>query len=354
MQNPSERTDQAEPRSEFPRLTLRGAAFAALIVLLPLTLIGVMTFFTVAAVTDQYDALSFRPVDAEIISSESASKPGQGAKYDLSIEYRYAVEGKTYTADTFRLGAMPTDSFWVTEQIRAFPAGSERTAYVDPDDPARAVLDNSFTLRDMFLPAVLSVFYAVIATVFVGAVHVLRILIGGPLTLAGAQLIRVDHETTRIRPHHLPPSFRAAGSAVLLLFGALLLLFFVVIHFEDRFIVFPATLGGIAMIVVVQWVFLVWPWRRASREITIDRRERVVVGPVSRDQPDRAEIPIAQIAAVTTDRRGTGVVARLSPSSSARGKTVELVRFNPGKTGLASDFANDFAELLSVPSAAPD
>lgn len=353
MQSPDRPADQIHrPRRALPPM-LRVAGLVAFIGLLPLAFIAVSTYLTVLTVAAQYEAQAFTPVDATIISTQSISRvTGQGTEYEIDIEYRYTFDGQTYTADTFRLGARSVSSFWVNEQLRAFPAGSQRVAYVDPDDPSRAVLDNSFTLLDMMIPAVLSVFYAVIAVGMIGAIHIVRYVRGDPPPLSGAQIFRDDTETIRIRPHHSPPSFRAANLGLLLLFGAVFLLFFVVIRFTDRFIMFPMMLGIIMAIVVVYWAFVVWPWRRSAHEITIDRRQRMIIAPRSRDSRERSKIAFDDVAAITTQRSSNRDWAVIAQPGSAREDAAELVRFKRGKDGLVSSFAHDFTQLLGVPRAA--
>jgi hypothetical protein len=359
MQTPDQHTKHDQPQADESRLTRRDKAIVAGMLLVPVLFVAFvvgMTYFVAADVTDQYETQDFVPVDATIISSRSVSRPTTDGRsnYEIEIEYRYTVGDQTYSADTFRFGPRSTSSFWVVEQVRAFPAGSQRVAFVDPDDPTRAVLDNSFTLGDLTILSVLSVFYGVIAVGIVGVIHIVRFCTGDLPPFVGAQIFRDAPDITRIRPHQSPPSYRAAGFGLLLLFGSVFLLYFVVIRFDDRAILFPITLGVIAALALVKWVFLVWPRRRPARELTVDRRKGVIVGPHSPDNPGRTEILIADIAAITTDRRDRHVIATLKSADRAEGESAELVKFKPGKKELARKLAADLAELIGMPNPGPE
>lgn len=94
---------------------------------------------------------TFLPVDAEILSSDvkkqSNTNTASGGKTTLSfrpvIRYRYQLDDKNYTAeryDYFR-GIHPLEegAKAIAEQ---YPKGATRTAYYDPKNPQRAVLNN--------------------------------------------------------------------------------------------------------------------------------------------------------------------------------------------------------------------
>lgn len=86
-------------------------------------------------------------VSCRILSSEVKSQPGSsGARddYFAVVRYEYDYDGRTRTSARLAPGdsTVPFDSMQEAEQTaQRYPAGSERKCYVDPKDPAVAVLE---------------------------------------------------------------------------------------------------------------------------------------------------------------------------------------------------------------------
>jgi hypothetical protein len=92
-------------------------------------------------------ARSWDPVPCEILESHVASHSGDdGTTYSVEIRYRYEVWGATYEGDRYTfLGGSSSGYEGKREVVERFPAGSEATCWVNPEDPADAVFERGFT-----------------------------------------------------------------------------------------------------------------------------------------------------------------------------------------------------------------
>lgn len=87
---------------------------------------------------------TYRPVPATVIASEVERRStGKGQSYEPRIRFRYMAGGRTHECDT----PLPVDGIkgggsedWAQQLVGRYPAGANTTAYVDPDDPAKAFL----------------------------------------------------------------------------------------------------------------------------------------------------------------------------------------------------------------------
>lgn len=114
-------------------------------------------------------ALDWAEVPCTIRDSRFArSKEGESS---LALSYQYDYRGQTYTSDRLDLlpGRTGTDARWERELAERLPPGSQTVCYVNPDDPAEAVLDrdrvltNSRTLRLLAMPFLLAAIVFVVA-----------------------------------------------------------------------------------------------------------------------------------------------------------------------------------------------
>jgi len=63
-------------------------------------------------------------------------------KYLVSVRYRYEIDGQTYESERLRrLPVEASDLRKAEARLRPFPEGLETVCFVDPDDPAMAVLE---------------------------------------------------------------------------------------------------------------------------------------------------------------------------------------------------------------------
>jgi hypothetical protein len=74
---------------------------------------------------------------------EQAEFETHDGRRSLRLVYRYEIEGAEYRSDRLDLlpGSMGDDDTWERKLFEAHPAGSRAVCYVDPGDPASAVLD---------------------------------------------------------------------------------------------------------------------------------------------------------------------------------------------------------------------
>lgn len=90
----------------------------------------------------------YRPVVAVVVSSAVTERGGpsstRGTSYLPHIVTRYTVGGEQYQSDRyFHTGQGWSDRASAQLVVDRFPAGSTVEAYVDPNDPRQAVLDNT-------------------------------------------------------------------------------------------------------------------------------------------------------------------------------------------------------------------
>ena len=106
-----------------------------------------------AATMDGWIATSCRIESLEVDSSQ----PNQRGfpKHRLQVAYRYTYEGRDYTGDRIkRLPTEASDPRKLKRPIESYAAGTETVCYVDPADPASAVLkkDSKAPLYTIWFP----------------------------------------------------------------------------------------------------------------------------------------------------------------------------------------------------------
>jgi hypothetical protein len=93
-----------------------------------------------------------------IVSSKvGVHSDSDGSTYSVDIEYTYVVDGKQYKSDRYAFDVGSSSGRAGKQRVvDQYPAGSERTCYVDPRDPREAVLNRGFvpTLWFGLLPLV--------------------------------------------------------------------------------------------------------------------------------------------------------------------------------------------------------
>jgi hypothetical protein len=93
---------------------------------------------------------SWRPVEAVILSKElqQVSSGSEFDAYKVAIEYRYEVDGQTYTSKRYDIMDAASSARADKERIlERYEVGETVTAYYDPDDPAEAVLTREVSLE---------------------------------------------------------------------------------------------------------------------------------------------------------------------------------------------------------------
>ncbi len=92
-------------------------------------------------------ARGWDPVPCEILESRVATHSGDdGDTYSVEIRYRYEARGTTHEGDRYTfLGSSSSGYDGKRRAVERFPAGSEATCWVNPDDPADSVFRRGFT-----------------------------------------------------------------------------------------------------------------------------------------------------------------------------------------------------------------
>ena len=100
---------------------------------------------------------TYRPVPAEVLSSDVASGTGSkgGTTYSPNIRFSYHIAGRTLEADTpLAMGKMSSSGQWAHKIVARYPAGMKTSAYVDPEDEKKV-----FLVRDVsFFPYIFILF----------------------------------------------------------------------------------------------------------------------------------------------------------------------------------------------------
>lgn len=123
----------------------------------PLFIVGVLSFIAVVACFVVYDISedyrrqmeahnSYQPVQAVVYHSEIKARRNRQSgrnSYHPDIDYRYNVGGRDYEGRRYSYSYKFNNSRAVIEDIVArHPTGANVTAFYDPDNPKRSVLNN--------------------------------------------------------------------------------------------------------------------------------------------------------------------------------------------------------------------
>ena len=127
----------------------RSPAILFLIFLLMGTSISVVFLWPVSHVIS---ARHWRETPCRILSSEVREHPGDdGSTYSVDIVYSYSVNGRPFTSARYQFMGGSSSGYEGKEAIvRRLPAGTWTVCYVNPADPADAVLERGFTKVMLF------------------------------------------------------------------------------------------------------------------------------------------------------------------------------------------------------------
>ncbi|GIW79159.1 MAG: hypothetical protein KatS3mg105_0966 [Gemmatales bacterium] len=136
-------------------------AFACIV----LSLSAYLTYGSVASYQEQRRAqATFKPVSAVVLTSRVRRIPGDEGSdtFRPEVKYRYEVDGQRYESDRFAFFAKGYSDYLEAKRVAdRYPVGSTVTAYYDPSDPAKAVLDPHAPERSsvLLLAGILGVFW---------------------------------------------------------------------------------------------------------------------------------------------------------------------------------------------------
>jgi len=90
---------------------------------------------------------SWRQVPCRIVTSSVVDESRGDPAYAFTVQYTYECDGRQYQGSVYKRGYSTSNTYSEAEEIaRQFPVGREAVCYVDPDNPATAVLQRSSLL----------------------------------------------------------------------------------------------------------------------------------------------------------------------------------------------------------------
>ena len=82
----------------------------------------------------------------------STSTGGEGGTtYCLHVDYRYTVDGRTYSGDRISYSADNSCNSWSANSDDDYPEGKKITVYYDPSNPSESVLLSGLSGIDFFI-----------------------------------------------------------------------------------------------------------------------------------------------------------------------------------------------------------
>ena len=124
--------------------------------------VGAFYFITVRPLLNVLSARGWVATPCTIVSSRVQSHSSDdGTTYRVDILYRYDFDGREHRSSRFKfMGGSSSGYKGKAEIVRLHPAGAQRTCYVNPRNPAEAVLERGLT-ADMWFGAIPAVFVLV-------------------------------------------------------------------------------------------------------------------------------------------------------------------------------------------------
>ncbi|MFW5733361.1 MAG: DUF3592 domain-containing protein [Planctomycetota bacterium] len=114
---------------------------------------------------------TFLPTQGQVLRSHVREiHDSSDVDYEPFVEYRYTVDGKTYTSHRIDFGdGGAISNRHAVRQIRPYPRGVTVTAFYDPDDPASAVLETRFPTF-YYIASIWVIPFVVLGFVLIGAI----------------------------------------------------------------------------------------------------------------------------------------------------------------------------------------
>ncbi|MEM9381905.1 MAG: DUF3592 domain-containing protein [Planctomycetota bacterium] len=138
----------------------------------------------------------FEPTPATVVESRiDASSDGDGTSYLPFIQYRYEVGGAEFVGERYSFSdwGLPSERV-ARETVDRFPAGAEITAYVDPREPDRSILDIEGESYPTIAVLLLTPFHCVGLFVLATIVQLVRRRRYGPREAMRRRFVAVDRD----------------------------------------------------------------------------------------------------------------------------------------------------------------
>ena len=132
----------------------------------------VFYFFTARPLLGVLAARDWVPTHCTVISSRVQSHRGKDSTtYRVDILYSYEFNGREHRSSRYHfMGGSSSGHKGKAEAVRQYPAGAERTCYVDPRHPGEAVLERGLT-HGMWFGLIPAVFMLIGAGGVIGALR---------------------------------------------------------------------------------------------------------------------------------------------------------------------------------------
>lgn len=130
-------------------------------------------FMTFRPLWGVYVAQEWVSTPCQIISSELKRQGKGSVRLEVVFDYRY--DGRDYQSNQYCFMSISsnTSRAWKTQAVQSHPAGKESTCFVDPNDPASAVIDRGW-VPDMWWGLFPIPFLLIGGVVFLGSTGSLR------------------------------------------------------------------------------------------------------------------------------------------------------------------------------------
>lgn len=102
---------------------------------------GSLVLIEVNNIRKNFDAKSWPPVEATVVSSAPEQGCGKGSSYTPRVRYQYTVNGRSYLGEVLAYSMFDCGGFAeMKARTDAFRQGLQVQAYVNPSHPSDAVL----------------------------------------------------------------------------------------------------------------------------------------------------------------------------------------------------------------------
>ena len=114
------------------------------------SLVGLANYTVGGNLVRQWQANSWTPVTARVLSSQvEVDDDGDSKSYIPHIEYQYRVGERDFQSRRVRFGLNFTSSSWAHGLVQRYAAGATVNAYYQPEHPEEALLDRGLSPQDL-------------------------------------------------------------------------------------------------------------------------------------------------------------------------------------------------------------